>query len=119
MLTELTPFATILVLATLVEALIEHLVKPIFLPQTNGAAEVEEDQPTPLSPTIRDLLLRYCSAGLGMILCYAYDADLLALMGLHAAAPWIGSLITGILIGRGANFLHDFAGRWFGPGDPR
>ena len=116
---ELTPFAAILILATLVEAIVEHLVKPVFLP-----AE-DPDQPPPtdddaeslidLSPATRALLLRYISAAIGMLLCYAYGADLLALVGLRAPAPWIGSLITGFLVGRGANFLHDFAGRWVAP----
>jgi hypothetical protein len=103
------------------EALIEHLVKPVFFPAATSPdadADPEADAPVPLSPETRDLLLRYASALLGMLLCYAYDADLLALVGLVSPAPWIGSFITGLLIGRGANWLHDFAGRWFRPGTP-
>jgi hypothetical protein len=121
LLSNLSPFAAILILATLVEALIEHLVKPLFFPADSDAEEPAAGDENGggdlihLSANARALMLRYTSALVGMLLCYAYDADLLALMGLHSAAPWIGSLVTGFLVGRGANFLHDFAGRWVVP----
>jgi hypothetical protein len=42
-------------------------------------------------------------------------AVLLALVGLVVPIPWVGYIITGLLIGRGANFVHDFASRWLTP----
>ena len=115
----LATFAGILILATLVESLVEYLVKPIFLPkdppQPDTSSE-EGDKPlVPLSPATRVLLLRYISAGTGMLLCLAYRADLLALAGLTTHTPVVGSLITGIVVGRGANYLHDLVSRWTPP----
>ena len=113
----LSTFAGILILATLVEGLVEYLVKPIFLPKDQAepcsAAGSEEDTPlVPLKPATRVLLLRLISAGLGMLLCVAYRADLLALAGLTTNAPLVGSIITGIVVGRGANYLHDLVSQW-------
>ena len=36
----------------------------------------------------------------------------LALFDLTSPWPWAGWVVTGILIGRGSNFVHDFASRW-------
>ena len=36
----------------------------------------------------------------------------LALFNLTSPWPWVGWVVTGILIGRGSNFIHDFASRW-------
>jgi len=47
----------------------------------------------------------------GVGLCWAYRADLLALVGLDARYSLIGYLVTGLLLGRGANFINDFADR--------
>ena len=108
-------FAAILILATLAESIVEYLVKPIFLP-----APPAEGDPQPVAgdeqgggelftikPATRTLLLRYISALVGMLLCVAYHADLLELAGLVTTTPLVGQLITGIVIGRGANYLHD------------
>ena len=111
----LSTFAGILILATLVEGLVEFLVKPVFLPQAeqSSAPAEEGDKPlVPLKPATRVLLLRLISAGLGMLLCVAYRADLLALAGLTTNAPLVGSIITGIVVGRGANYLHDLVSQW-------
>lgn len=117
----LATFAGILILATLVESLVEYLVKPIFLPKDQAqysgpqpdVSGEEGDKPlVPLKPATRVLLIRYISAGVGMLLCVAYRADLLALAGLATNAPVVGSLITGIVVGRGANYLHDLVSQW-------
>jgi hypothetical protein len=114
-------FAAILILATLAESIVEYLVKPIFLPSPGPGDPplVEEGDPpvdelVPLKPATRGLVLRYVSAAIGIILCVAYSADLLALVGLTAGAPLIGQVITGIVVGRGANYLHDLVGQWDG-----
>jgi hypothetical protein len=89
----------ILALATIVEALVEFLVAPIV----DGSA---------WSQATTDAILRYSAAAAGVALCIIYRADLLALMGLASPVPLAGAIITGLLMGRGANFLHDFASRW-------
>ena len=109
---ELTTLSGILILATLVEALVEYLVKPLFGPPVVPPEESIAELPDPVG----DLLIRYSAAAIGVLLCVAYRADLLVLANLHAPLPWIGFIITGLLIGRGANFVHDFTSRWFARG---
>ena len=93
----------ILLLAALVEALVEYFVRPWLKPDE---AEV---------PLWRSMALRYSAAIVGVGLCLVYAMDLLALVGLTARAPYVGEVLTGLLIGRGANFVNDFVERWVRP----
>ncbi len=98
----------ILILATIAEALVEHIFAPIL-----DARDPNDMEPEPA--TVLDwkaLALRYVSVLIGVALCIVYQVDLLLYFDLIPPWPWIGSLITGILIGRGSNFIHDFATRW-------
>jgi hypothetical protein len=104
---ELSTLSGILILATLVEALVEYLIKPLFGLPIAASLTAGEEAADPVS----DLLVRYSAAAIGVLLCLAYRADLLVLANLVAPVPWIGFVITGILIGRGANFIHDLASR--------
>jgi hypothetical protein len=87
---ELTNMATILILATLVEGLVEHLVKPLFFaPSTKDDEPKDDRELIRLQPAARDVLLRYVAAVAGILLCLAYRADLLAL------ANYLHDLVTG------------------------
>ena len=55
--------------------------------------------------------VKYASAALGIIVCVAYKADLLEAFGYTSFIPYVGSILTGIIIGRGSNFLNDFFNR--------
>lgn len=44
---------------------------------------------------------------LGIVVALAYQVDLLASVGLTSAIPYIGSVLTGILISRGSNYIFD------------
>ena len=107
---------TILILATLVEALVEYLIRPLVKPPVgahHAAPEAApEAAPRALTDHAADLVLRYSAAVVGLALCVIYRADLLALLGLTCPVPYAGEAITGLLIGRGANYIHDFANRW-------
>jgi hypothetical protein len=81
-------FALILVLVVVVEALIEYFGSPI---------------PSAYKP--------YVAAVLGVLLCLAYGADLLALLGYPASVPYVGSVLTGLLISRGSNVFNDLVSR--------
>lgn len=48
---------------------------------------------------------------LGVLIAVLSGVDLLALAGLPLAVPYVGSILTGILCSRGANFAHDLAER--------
>ena len=110
---ELVPFVGILMLAAIVEALVEYLAKPIIDLVEARVRPEPEPSPEDKPPDWFDVATQYIAAGVGILLCVLYGADLLALAGLHApAAPWLGAVVTGALAGRGANFINDFAGRY-------
>lgn len=44
---------------------------------------------------------------LGILLALATKMDILTLAGLHSAHPVVGIICTGIVVSRGANFVHD------------
>lgn len=52
-------------------------------------------------------LTRLLAIILGMVICFAFNVDIFYLFGLVSPVPFIGSLFTGIIISRGANFVHD------------
>lgn len=78
----------IFALAVIVEGLVEYLGAPV---------------PTRYKP--------YVAAAAGVLLCLAYGADLLAQLGYTAAVPTAGQVLTGLLIGRGSNYLNDLVSR--------
>lgn len=115
--TEITALTGILVLAALVESLVEYLIRPLVKPWVapgTGAEPPPPADPAPEEVNWRALLLRYVAASTGILLCCAFKLDLLAHAGLQSPYPWIGQVITGFIVGRGANFVHDFASRWLG-----
>lgn len=84
----MTTLALILALVIIVEALVEYFGTPL---------------PSAYKP--------YTAAVLGVLLCLAYGADLLALLGYPASVPFIGSILTGLLISRGSNVFNDLVSR--------
>ena len=101
---EIAALTGILILAALVEALMEHLIAPLA------------DTVTPPDQEHwRELGMRYLAALVAIALCFTYRADLFAILGIQSPWPWVGYLLTGLVIGRGANWVHDFAGRWLTP----
>ena len=57
-------------------------------------------------------LLMYLSAGVGVFVCFHYQLDLVALLqqfaGAEATPSYVGIVFTGIAVGRGANYVHQF-----------
>jgi hypothetical protein len=124
---KLESLTIILVLAAITEGLVEYLIRPLVKPWRRAEAPAPVGPSTAVgtkvgeaAPSIvegpHDLILRYAACLVGVALCVLYDADLLGLLGLTPPWPWVGPIITGLLIGRGSNWLHDFAGRWLAPG---
>jgi len=102
----LAAVTSILVLATVAEALVEHLFAPII------DARGDDEIIPPSAWDWRAITLRYTSVLLSVLLTITYQADILLLLNLSPPWPWVGWVITGLLIGRGSNFIHDFATRW-------
>ena len=44
---------------------------------------------------------------LGIVIAVAYKLDLLACFNLKSNIPYIGSVLTGILLSRGSNYIFD------------
>ena len=109
---KLESMTIILVLAAITEGLVEYLIRPLVKPWRRSASQAGSGEGGSEDPTARDLVLRYAACLVGVALCIVYDADLLGLLGLLPPWPWVGPIITGLLIGRGSNFIHDFASRW-------
>lgn len=44
---------------------------------------------------------------LGIVIAIAYKIDLLEQINLKSSVPYLGNLLTGILISRGSNYIYD------------
>jgi hypothetical protein len=49
----------------------------------------------------------YIAALVAVLLCIGYQADLLGELGYIPRFPLIGEILTGLVIGRGSNYLND------------
>ena len=52
---------------------------------------------------------------LAVLVCLATGADLYSLLGVSFAVPWLGILLTGVVISRGSNYASDFIKRLQSP----
>lgn len=55
-------------------------------------------------------ILKWAALALGAALAIAYNVDLLAQFGLVSTIPFVGEIVTGVIIGRGSNYVHDVLG---------
>lgn len=44
---------------------------------------------------------------LGIVVCLLASIDIFPIVGLNMAIPFVGSVFTGIIVSRGANFVND------------
>src|SRR3990167_5519941 len=62
-------------------------------------------------------LLQYAAAGVGVGLAIFYSLDLIALIAQQAGGEIpitaVGEVLSGLAIGRGANYLHQFVSVYF------
>lgn len=76
--------ASIVVLSILIEAITEYLL--------------------PTFPDHFKWTKTYIAAAFAVVVCFFYGADLPATLGLPVV-PYVGPILTGLILGRGANFL--------------
>ncbi len=88
-------FVSAVILATMVESLLEYVVGIWW---------------TPLQNEQRKKVVLGIGLVLGIALAMAYKVDLIAAMGLQPSI--IGQLLSGALIGRGSSYVHDFVAKW-------
>jgi len=56
----------------------------------------------------RPLTLELLSLACGVLLAFQSDINALELLAVKISNPGVGIVITGLVIGKGANFAHDF-----------
>jgi len=76
----------------LLTTLIEGLITYIF-----GKSEIDTPRPW----------IKYISLLMGIVLCIAYKIDIPAMAGLTAGYIFVGYIVSGLIIGRGSNYLND------------
>ena len=87
----MTTIATILILAIVVEALVAIWQR--------------------LGDWTNKVPTQAVSIVIGVAISVAYSADLLYAIGVCTKVPVIGAVITGVLISRGSNYIHDLLSR--------
>lgn len=85
-----------IVMAVTVEALIEY-GKQIAKALSSGEIKTAATQ-------VGSILL-------GVLLCLAVGADVYGALDVAFAAPWVGTVLTGIFASRGSNYISDLAKR--------
>ena len=63
-----------------------------------------------LPDEFRPLTLELLSLACGLLLAYQTNIDALAVLNVTIPDHMIGIVITGLVIGKGSNFAHDFFG---------
>ncbi len=85
---SLETFWQLLVVALLIEAIVNNL-KPLW--DKTKAFQIDN----------------LISLVLAIVVCVLVGVDIFALVGLPMIVPYVGSVLTGILVCRGANVLHE------------
>lgn len=91
-------------LAFLSESLTEYLFSPIF-------ENIVRWRPY-------KFLLVYVAAGVGLGFSIHYQIDFLAMIGGVQPDP-VGMIASGLIIGRGSNFLHEFVSKFLAKAMPQ
>lgn len=101
---NLVPYLVALALAFMAESMTEYLFATWLDILAKRWPGIKEAQP-----------LKYVAAVVGVLFAFVYSLDLIAAMlGPIANPPWVGIVLTGLAIGRGANYAHDFATQYLG-----
>lgn len=87
----------ILALAIVTEALVEY-------GKSIGKAFAGND--------IKSAVTQVIAIVVSVLLCFTAGADLFEVVGITFAWSWVGTVLTGILASRGANYLSDFLGKF-------
>lgn len=60
-----------------------------------------------LKEFLKKFSARYVALLLGLLLAFGFEINIPGLLGLAAVQAWVGIAVTGVVIGRGANYIHD------------
>ena len=103
--------ALLAALAFLVEATVEVAVSSWLKSALPGEAKADA----------RAVILQLVAMGIGVVIALMYNLDLpsavatqFGVTAVFSAAPVVGSVLTGLLMGRGAQWFHDVGTSWLG-----
>lgn len=96
--------ALVFALTFLVESLTEYIFGQIF-------DKIPKAQPY-------KFLLMYLAMLFGVGLCFYYSIDLISLIPPGSNVTPVGIVLTGLVVGRGSNFLHQFVSQFFPQKEP-
>ena len=88
--------AIFMVMATIIEGLTEYLFSDIH--------------------QFKAEWMKYPPLIFGVAICIAYRLDIIyTMLGVTATIPLFGQILTGVLIGRGSNYINDIVTRFIKP----
>jgi hypothetical protein len=115
--------ATVALLATLVEMLVEYFLKPLLpkeQPELSSlagppgqASQVTAPCGVPAPSRWWSIVpwSRYVAALAAVALALAYNVDVLSMMIPGVVPSLAGVILTGLVISRGSNYVHDLLGK--------
>ena len=56
--------------------------------------------------------LKYAPLALGVIVAVLYQVDILASLGVTSSVPYAGYVVSGLIIGRGSNYVNDIISKF-------
>ena len=56
--------------------------------------------------------VKYIALALGVVAAVAYNVDVLAVFGLTSGFPYVNQVVSGLIIGRGSNYLNDIISKF-------
>lgn len=89
----MTELISILFLATFIEGTVQYLFAKEHLTQP---------------------WLKYVSLAFGIIVAIFYKVDIPAMIGLNTAIPIVNYCVSGVIMGRGANYVNDIISKFRG-----
>lgn len=100
---------SLMVLAGIVEAVLEYL----FVPFLKKIVKIK---------WARSAITRWLGGAVGAVICVVFRINLLTVVletlkvtpAYPIVAMWLGTILTGLLSARGANWLHDFGSEFLG-----
>ena len=99
---DLVGTALLIVFAAFVgESINEFLVAPL-VDRLRGRLDEE----------LRQIIMRWWSALVGVGIAYMFELDVFALLDAKAQQPIFGIILTGLLLGRGSNWAHEMMKRF-------
>ena len=92
---------TLFIAAVVGEGIVEYLLAPLFDKWKESA-----------DPALVEQCLRMAAAAVGIAIAWQLQLKFFEIaFGLHSLSPWFDITVTGIAIGRGANYINDLVGK--------